>query len=735
MESIDVRGFIQEHISPYEGDESFLSPISETTQLLKDQFQQLLEEEGRRGGVYDVDVERIASLLTFDPGYLDKSLETIVGLQTDVPLKRAVNPFGGIRMARQACEAYGYHLSEAIEKAFEFKTTHNDGVFRIYSEDMRKARRMGLITGLPDAYGRGRIIGDYRRVALYGMKTLMETKKYEKEAAAKGMMDEETIRHIEELHRQLEFMAKLVKMADAYGDDITRPATSAREAIQWTYYAYLAAVKEQNGAAMSLGRVSSFFDIYIEKDMQEERLTEVEAQALIDQFVLKLRMVRQLRTPEYNALFAGDPNWITEAIGGMGQDGRTLVTKTSYRFIHTLTTLSPSPEPNLTILWSHQLPKAFKRYCAYMSMKTDALQYENDDLMRPIYGDDYGIACCVSAMAIGKQMQFFGARCNLPKLLLLAINGGYDPVTGMHIGPSMEPISAEEFTYDTIYRRYSYYVEWMAELYVNTMNIIHRMHDKYAYEKIQMALHDSQVERFMAFGIAGFSVMADSFSAIYHGAVEPIYDGEGYVIDYRMLQTYPTFGNGIDQVDKRANRIVEDFLKALQKHPTYRHAKHTLSLLTITSNVVYGKKTGATPDGRKAGEPFAPGANPMHRREQKGPLAAGLSVAHIPYEICQDGISYTFSILPQALGKTEGMRRDNLVGYLDAYFSEGGHHMNVNVLDPSVLKQAMEKPEAYTNLTIRVSGYAVRFVRLSREQQEEVIMRTYHDNKVSIDHI
>ncbi len=726
MEDIQVRQFIQDHVTPYDGDESFLCGMTEDTRQLKACYEALLEEERCRGGVYEVDVERIASLLTFEPGYLNQPLERIVGLQTDVPLKRAVNPFGGIRMARQACEAYGYTLSQTIEKAFEVKTTHNDGVFRVYSDEMRAARRMGLITGLPDAYGRGRIIGDYRRVALYGMDKLISSKQSERKAAWQKPMDEENIRFIEELHRQLDFMSKLILMAKAYGDDITRPAKTAREAIQWTYYAYLAAVKEQNGAAMSLGRVSTFFDIYIERDIQEGRLTEATAQELVDHFVMKLRLVRQLRTPDYNELFAGDPNWITEAIGGMGEDGRTLVTKTSYRFIHTLTNLSPSPEPNLTVLWSEALPKAFKNYCAAMSMETDALQYENDDLMRPIYGDDYGIACCVSAMAIGKQMQFFGARCNLPKLLLLAINGGYDPMTEATIEPQLKPLGPDDFTYDTVYERYIYYVEWMAELYVNTMNIIHRMHDKYAYEKIQMALHDSRVERFMAFGIAGFSVMADSFSAIYHQAVRPIYNEQGYVVDYSVHKDYPTFGNGLHIVDQMANRVAEDFINALKRYPTYRDAKHTLSILTITSNVVYGKKTGATPDGRKAGAPFAPGANPMHQREKEGPLAAGLSVAHIPYESCQDGISYTFSILPQALGKTSAARCDNLVGYLDAYFAEGGHHMNVNVIDPAVLKEAMDKPEAYKYLTIRVSGYAVRFIQLSRKQQEEVLMRTYH---------
>ena len=675
----------------------------------------------------DIDTETVSSLTAYAPGYIDKDKELIVGMQTNRPLKRGVNPFGGIRMARQACQAYGYKLSDKIEDEFKYRTTHNDGVFRAYSDEMRLARRSHIITGLPDAYGRGRIIGDYRRVALYGIDRLIEQKKQDKAALAQGNFDEERIRLDEELYKQIEFLGYMKEMAQSYGYDISKPAINARQAIQWTYFAYLAAIKEQNGAAMSLGRVSTFFDIYLQRDIEAGELTEAQAQELIDDFVMKLRIARHLRTPEYNELFGGDPMWITESVGGMGEDGRTLVTKTSYRMLNTLYTLGPSPEPNLTVLWSQKLPEPFKRFCARVSCDTDSIQYESDDLMRPIYGDDYAIACCVSAMRIGKQMQFFGARCNLPKLLLLALNGGYDTVSGLHVGPQMPVISGEELDYNAVCERFFSYMQWVSGLYVNTMNVIHYMHDKYAYEKSQMALHDADVHRFMAFGIAGLSVTADSLSAIKYASVHPVRDENGFITDFETKGEFPKFGNDDDRVDSIACELAHRMITELRKTPAYRGAEHTLSVLTITSNVMYGKHTGATPDGRKAGEPFAPGANPMHNREVNGALASLNSVAKLSYDDCRDGISNTFSITPDTLGKTLQERVDNLVSVLDGYFAKHAHHINVNVLSRSTLIEAYNDPTAYPNLTIRVSGYAVNFHKLSREQQREVISRTFHE--------
>ncbi len=723
---INVRDFIQQNYDEYTGDSEFLSEATERTKFLMKKLEGLFELERQFGGVLDIDAGTVSSLTSYSPGYLDKEKELIVGLQTNRPLKRGVNPFGGMRMARQACEAYGYQLSSKIEEEFRYKTTHNDGVFRAYTEEMRKARRCHVITGLPDAYGRGRIIGDYRRVALYGVDRLVEEKKKDKDALSEGAFDTEQIRLDEELYRQINFLGYLKEMAEMYGYDISEPAKDAKEAIQWTYFAYLAAIKEQNGAAMSLGRVSTFFDIYIERDIQKGILTESGAQELMDDFVMKLRMARHLRTPEYNELFGGDPMWITEAVGGMGEDGRTLVTKNSFRMLHTLYTLGSSPEPNLTVLWSEKLPENFKKFCAKVSTDTDSIQYENDDLMRPIYGDDYAIACCVSAMKLGKQMQFFGARCNLAKLLLIAINGGYDTTGKMHIGPQMEVLSGEKLEYETVMERFEIYLRWLSKLYVNTMNIIHYMHDKYAYEKIQMALHDTNVERLMAFGIAGLSVVADSFSAIKFANVSSIKDENGFIVEFKTVGDFPKYGNDDDRVDSIAKDLTHKVITELRKTPTYRNAIHTLSVLTITSNVTYGKHTGATPDGRKAHSPFAPGANPMHNREENGALASLNSVAKISYDDCRDGISNTFSITPETLGKSENERINNLVSILDGYFKKKAHHLNVNVLNRETLMKAYEDPSAFPNLTIRVSGYAVNFHKLSREQQREVISRTFH---------
>ena len=726
-EEINVRDFIQSNYKEYTGDASFLSGATPRTISLTKKMNSLFQLERQYGGVLDIDTATVSSLTSYSPGYIDKENEIIVGLQTNRPLKRGVNPFGGMRMAKQACEAYGYKLSSKVEEEFRFRTTHNDGVFRAYTDEMRAARKSHVITGLPDAYGRGRIIGDYRRVALYGVDRLIEEKKKDKANLSNKTFDTETVRLDEELFQQIAFLGYLKEMAAMYGFDISQPASNAREAIQWTYFAYLGAIKEQNGAAMSLGRVSTFFDIYFERDFENGILDEQGAQELMDDFVIKLRMARHLRTPEYNELFGGDPMWITEAVGGMGEDGRTLVTKSSFRVLNTLYTLGSSPEPNLTVLWSNSLPYNFKKFCAKVSSDTDSIQYENDDLMRPIYGDDYAIACCVSAMKIGKQMQFFGARCNLAKLLLIAINGGYDTTSKMHIGPQMPVMDTEKLDYDEVSRRFDIYIAWLSKLYVNTMNIIHYMHDKYAYEKTQMALHDTDVHRFMAFGIAGLSVVTDSLSAIKFAAVKPIKDESGYITEFTTEGDFPKYGNDDDRVDLIAKDMAHKFITELRKTPTYRNAEHTLSVLTITSNVAYGKHTGATPDGRAAFTPFAPGANPMHNREENGALASLNSVAKIDYNDCRDGISNTFSITPQALGKDEDERIGNLISILDGYFAKKAHHINVNVMNRETLMKAYENPEAYPNLTIRVSGYAVNFCKLSREQQREVISRTFHE--------
>ena len=728
QEEINVRDFIQRNYAPYEGNEEFLKPATGRTEELLHKFENLLVLEREFGGVLDIDTHTVTSLLNYKPGYLDKDKEIIVGLQTDRPLKRGVNPFGGLRMTREACKAYGYELSQKVEDEFQYRTTHNDGVFRVYNKATKAARHCGLITGLPDAYGRRRIIGDYRRVALYGVDRLIEEKQKDKDRISMETMDVDHIRQLEELYQQINFLGKLKEMAAMYGYDISQPAQNAKEAVQWLYFAYLGAIKEQNGAAMSLGRTSTFLDIYFERDLERGILNETQAQEIVDDFVMKLRMARHLRTPEYNDLFAGDPMWITESIGGMGEDGRTLVTKNSYRMLHTLYNLKPSAEPNLTVLWSKNLPENFKRFCAKVSCDTDAIQYENDDLMRPQFGDDYGIACCVSAMRIGKEMQFFGARANLAKMLLMALNGGKDEKHNMQVGPKHEPYQGEYLEYDKVMELLDIYRPWLANMYANTMNVIHYMHDKYAYEKTQMALHDTDVHRYMAFGIAGMSVLADSLSAIKHAKVRCIRDEEtGLITDYEIIGEYPAFGNDDDRADQIASEQVRLFYEELKKQKLYRDAEPTLSILTITSNVVYGKKTGATPDGRKAGEPFAPGANPMHGRDINGALASLNSVAKISYQYCKDGISNTFSIVPQAMGKTEEERLANLTAVLDGYFGQMAHHLNVNVLNRDTLVDAYNNPAKYPNLTIRVSGYAVNFNKLTKEQQKEVISRTFHE--------
>lgn len=727
QDEINVRDFIQRNYTPYIGDESFLASPTERTHIVATEVERLQQAEAEAGGVLAVDTSTISSLLTYDAGYLDRERELIVGLQTDAPLRRGVNPFGGIRMARAACKAYGYQLDQRVEEIFSYRTTHNEGVFRVYTDEMRAARRSGVITGLPDAYGRGRIIGDYRRVALYGVDRLIAAKQADKRVLGQKPMTEETIRLSEELHKQIDFLGKLKAMAAMYGHDISGPATNAREAIQWLYFAYLGAIKEQNGAAMSLGRVSTFIDIYLQRDLAKGTLNETTAQELIDDLCLKLRLARQLRTPEYDELFAGDPTWVTESIGGMGDDGRTLVTRTSFRMLHTLYNLGPAPEPNLTVLWSESLPEPWKRYCARVSIETDAIQYENDDLMRPTYGDDYGIACCVSAMRIGKQMQYFGARCNLPKILLMALNGGRDEVSGEQVGPSLPPLAEGVLDYAETLKRFRFYRDWLAGLYVNTMNVIHYMHDKYAYEKLQMALHDTVVERLMAFGVAGLSVLADSLSAIKYGQVTAQRDERGLLTQFEVEGDYPQFGNDDDRVDTLAAEQLQEFEESLARHQLYRGARPTLSVLTITSNVVYGHKTGMTPDGRAAGEPFAPGANPLHQRDRRGALASLNSVAKLPYASCQDGVSCTFSVTPTTLGRTLPERCENLVSLLDGYFSQQAHHLNVNVVNRDLLAEAMEHPERHPQLTIRVSGYAVNFHKLSREQQEEVLARTFHE--------
>ena len=723
--NINVREFIQDNYTPYYGDHTFLKDPTKKTKDLWEQCETLIEEEIKKG-ILGVDLDNISAINAFNAGYIDKENETIVGLQTDKPLKRIINPFGGIRMVKQALEAYDYKLKPEIKDIFtKYRKTHNDGVFDAYTEEMRKARSAGLLTGLPDAYGRGRIIGDYRRIPLYGVDYLIKNKE-EDLKVVKGEMNETTIRKREEISEQIRALIAVKEMALKYGIDISKPAKNAEEAVQFLYFGYLAGVKENNGAAMSLGRVSSFIDIYIERDLNQGILTEEKAQEIIDQFVIKLRLVRHLRTPEYNDLFAGDPNWITEAIGGMGLNGETLVTKTSYRFLNTLNNLGPAPEPNMTVLWSQNLPENFKKFCADMSIKTDSIQYENDDLMRDIYGDDYGIACCVSAMTLGKQMQFFGARCNLAKALLYSINGGVDEKKNVKVIYNIDAIEDSVLDYEKVKENYFKVLEYIADLYVNTMNIIHYMHDKYAYEAGLMALHDTEVERLMAFGVAGLSVVADSLSAIKYAKVKPVREN-GIAVDFEIEGDFPKYGNDDDRVDEIAVEIVNKFINELKKNKTYRDAKHTLSVLTITSNVVYGKKTGSTPDGRKAGEAFAPGANPMHGRDKNGALASLNSVAKIPYKnICEDGVSNTFSIVPDALGKSEEERINNLVSILDGYFVQNAHHLNVNVLNRELLIDAMEHPEKYPSLTIRVSGYAVHFNRLTKAQQLEVISRTFH---------
>jgi len=731
-ETVDVRDFIQKNYTPYEGDDSFLAQPTDRTKKVWDKAEDMIKAEIQTGKV-DIDTTKFSGISNYEPGYLDKENELIVGYQTDAPLKRIVNPYGGYKMVQDSLNAYGFEMDKTLEESFnKFRKTHNQGVFDAYTSEMRAARSVGLLTGLPDAYGRGRIIGDYRRVALYGTDFLKAQKKQDIENL-NGNACEKTIRLREELSEQVRALDEIKEMAAAYGFDVSKPAQNAKEAVQFLYFGYLAAIKENNGAAMSLGRNTTFLDIYIERDIKNGTLTEEQAQELMDQFVIKLRMARHLRTPDYNELFAGDPNWVTEAIGGMGEDGRTLVTKTAFRFLHTLTNLTPAPEPNMTVLWSEALPENFKKYCSKMSIETGSIQYENDDLMRPIYGDDYAIACCVSAMKVGKEMQFFGARANLGKALLYAINGGIDELSKDKAGNPMklvdgiEPIKDEVLDYDKVMSNFNKVVEYLAKLYENTMNTIHYMHDKYAYEKGMMALHDSEVHRFMAFGVAGISIIADSFSAMKYAKVRPLRDENGIAVDFEIEGDFPKYGNDDDRVDQIAVDVVTNFTKELKKTPTYREAEHTLSVLTITSNVVYGKKTGATPDGRKKGEPFAPGANPMHGRDENGALASLNSVAKLPYcESCKDGISNTFSITPAALGKAYEEKIDNLVGIMDGYFAQGAFHLNVNVLDRELLVDAMENPEKYPTLTIRVSGYAVHFNRLTKEQKMEVISRTFH---------
>ena len=726
--SIDVSEFIRLNYTPYEGDESFLAPPTERTKYLSEKVLDLFREEQAKGGVLDIDTDRVSSILTYAPGYIEKGKDIILGLQTEKPLVRAVNPFAGFRNAEQACTAYGYKISDKIRDDFLYRTTHNTGVFRAYTEDMRKARHAGILTGLPDAYGRGRLIGDYRRLALYGMDFLLAQKAEDSRKLGKADMSEENIRLLEDIAKQTEFMKQLVTMAEQYGCDIRRSAENAYEAVQWLYFAYIGGQKEQNGAANSIGRITTFLDIYMERDLQEGVLTESQAQELMDDLVLKLRLIRHLRTPEYNDLFAGDPVWVTCSEGGMGEDGRTLVTKNCYRMLHTLYNLGPSAEPNITVLWSVDLPAPFKRYCAQVSVDTDSIQYENDDRMRPEYGDDYAIACCVSAMKEGKQMQFFGARCNLPKVLLTALNGGKDEIHGTQIAPEGELFpDGEILNYEKVLASLKIYMAWMAKLYVNTMNIIHFMHDKYAYERLIMGFHDTVVERLMAFGISGLSVLTDSLSAIKYAQVTPIRGENGLITDFVTNGDFPKYGNDDDRADAIAQWITQYFYEELCKTPAYRGAKHTLSVLTITSNVVYGKKTGTTPDGRKAGEPFAPGANPMHGRDKDGALAPLNSVAKIDYDCCRDGISNTFSITPDALGCDDFDRSQKLVAVLDGYFAQGAHHLNVNVLDRAKLLAAMEDPTLYPNLTIRVSGYAVNFNKLTRDKQLEVVARTFHD--------
>ncbi|MDY6940604.1 MAG: formate C-acetyltransferase [Cyanobacteriota bacterium] len=726
-QDINVRNFIQKNYTPYTEGDSFLAPPSDRTKTLWDKVTFLMGQERERG-VLDADTQTPTSITAHAPGYIAKDLEQIVGLQTDKPLKRAIMPLGGIRVVKKSLEAYGYPLDPQTEEIFtKYRKTHNDGVFDAYTSEMRRARKSGIITGLPDAYGRGRIIGDYRRIALYGIDRLIEDKKAQLSSLELDCIDEEIIRLREEISEQIRALQELKEMAAAYGFEIGLPAANVREAIQWTYFGYLGAIKEQNGAAMSLGRTSTFLDIYAQRDLEAGTISEAEVQESIDHFVMKLRMVRFLRAPAYNELFSGDPTWVTESIGGMGEDGRTMVTKTSFRFLHTLFNLGPAPEPNLTVLWSERLPENFKRFCAKVSAETSSIQYENDDLMRRYYGDDYGIACCVSGMRIGKQMQFFGARVNLAKALLYAVNGGKDEKTGVQVAPEFAPMTGEYLDDGEVTAKFDLLLDWLAKLYVNTLNVIHYMHDKYCYERLEMALHDRDVYRTMACGVAGLSVVADALSAVRYARVKVLRNEDGLAVDYAIEGDYPKFGNNDDRVDAIASRVVADFMNKVRQHKTYRGAVPTQSILTITSNVVYGKKTGSTPDGRKAGQPFAPGANPMHGRDTHGAIAALESVAKLPYEHAQDGISYTFSIVPKALGKTEDDRTKNLAGMLDGYFHSEGHHININVLNRETLLDAMDHPEKYPQLTIRVSGYAVNFIKLTREQQLDVVSRTFHE--------
>ncbi|OHD82820.1 MAG: formate C-acetyltransferase [Spirochaetes bacterium RIFOXYB1_FULL_32_8] len=725
--TIDVRNFIQRNYREYEGDESFLAPVTDKTKTLHEKVVELMKIE-RKKGVLDAETTIPSAITSHGAGYIDKSLEVIYGLQTDKPLKRGIYPRGGLKMVQNALESYNYTIDPITSMIFSYyRKTHNDGVFDAYTDEMKLVRKSAILTGLPDAYGRGRIIGDYRRVALYGVDALIKDKKYQKGLLDIHDMDGESIRHREELQMQINSFDELKQMAQCYGFDISSPAKNAFEAVQWTYFGFLAAVKEQDGAAMSLGRISTFLDIYIERDLNQKLITESDAQELIDQLVIKLRLVRFLRTPEYNELFSGDPTWITESIGGMGVDGRSMVTKTSYRMLHTLDNLGASPEPNLTVLWSSRLPREFKTYCSKVSIVTSSIQYESDDLMREYFGDDYAIACCVSAMKVGKQMQFFGARANLAKALLYAINGGKDEILNVQVSPDFAPITGDYLEYDEVMSKFDVIMEWLAGVYIRTLNTIHYMHDKYCYESIQMALHDKDVIRTMATGIAGLSVVADSLSAIKYAKVTIIRNESGLAVDYKIEGDFPKFGNNDNRVDSIAYEMVEKFMNKLRKQKTYRESTPTMSVLTITSNVVYGKKTGSTPDGRKKGEPFAPGANPMHGRDILGAAASLQSVAKLPYEHSLDGISNTFSIVPDALGLTQEEKINNLASLLDAYFKYGGHHLNINVMNRKTLLDAMLHPEKYPQLTIRVSGYAVNFNRLTREQQLDVINRTFHE--------
>ena len=727
QEEIDVRDFIQQNYTLYEGDDSFLAGPTQATKDLWAQVMDLNKQEREAGGVLDTDTSVVSTITSHGPGYLDKDKEQVVGFQTDKPFKRGLQPFGGIRMSEKSAEAYGFHVDPEVSHIFtEYRKTHNQGVFDVYTPEMRAARKSGIITGLPDAYGRGRIIGDYRRVALYGVDRLMEEKLKDYNNIGCDVMTNDILQLREELSEQYRSLKDLKKLGEIYGFDISKPATTAKEAFQWLYLAYLAAIKEQNGAAMSLGRTSTFLDIYVERDLRNGTLTEEEAQELVDHFIMKLRLVKFMRTPEYNELFSGDPTWVTESIAGVGLDGRPLVTKNSFRYLHTLSNLGPAPEPNLTVLWSPHLTDGFKTFAAKMSIESSAIQYENDEVMRPQYGDDYAIACCVSAMRVGKQMQFFGARANLAKCLLYAINGGVDEKSKAQVGPKFQPVTSEYLDFDEVMEKYDDMMEWLAGLYVNALNCIHYMHDKYSYERIQMAVQDTYIHRTMATGIAGFSVAADSLSAIKYGKVKTIRDENGVVVDFEVEGDFPKYGNNDDRVDTLAVDLLKRFMTKVKKHPTYRNAQHTTSILTITSNVVYGKKTGNTPDGRRAGQPFAPGANPMHGRDTHGALASLSSVAKVPYSYALDGISNTFSIIPRALGKEEDVQQENLSNMLDGYSKKGGHHLNINVFNRDTLVDAMEHPENYPQLTIRVSGYAVNFIKLTREQQLDVINRTMH---------